>query len=365
MFHKLKRISLSVCCLFLVVTQGIGVKAGNGSVDASITSSGFNNPISINDVYLTDTQGEVLSSNVLVPLSTSYRINVLLQDLDGLKDINLRVGLIHAPDDSPQSMIESVIVPEALYNQTDLSAENFIFDWSIHNGVISRATLDTATDVLPEESTWVIEEDTNNPLPSDLETTLSFDFTASKAASADDDWYLVVEVSDTLENATSHFYVYTQPISIAWYGEVVVAEGAKVAWDGLEHDADYSTTEETVSINYISNGVHESYVKADAEWTGHTTVKFLGNDFNATLVEPNLEPLYAQEFSLKANTLSSPETATRLSALNDTKIHSNLLRTGEKGINQLFYLYLKLSGEFQNGDYDGTLHFGITRDINE
>jgi hypothetical protein len=133
-----------------------------------------------------------------------------------------------------------------------------------------------------------------------------------------------------------------------WYGEIEVTE-TDLDWDSVppEMDFDDPLAQETVAINYISNGGYETAVETEATWSPDADLETSGNP------APN-------EFSLKAWTSDDWEAADFVTtSADDCIIDSTGDLTVEGGDSATNYLYLKLGTPFVDAVYSGTITFYI------
>jgi len=175
-----------------------------------------------------------------------------------------------------------------------------------------------------------------------------FNFIPGKVATEDDDWDVYIVVTDDSAQTDTYYDVATGEYDMLWYGEINVVT-ADVAWGSVLAGMDFNNAaaDQTVEVNYKSNGNYDAAVAATNNWTGATL---------NTAGTPT-----SNQFSVKAWSSDNLTAAGLLTtAAADCVIDITGDLTVEGGdTNSANTLYLKLGTPFVDGGYSGTITFYI------
>jgi hypothetical protein len=343
-------------------------KAVAAELGGSFKTTGYNNPIQLTDLALTQfdplTETQTLVTS-LTPTS-QYRISFTVSDYDGLDTLSIEVGLIHDPmgfvDENADGIDDDFEAPKGITEDAD-QFDLFYNTTMVEEGPQLFITEGTTT-------SWALVNHNVSGLTQGLLTyTFTFDFIVSKAAPFGEDWTLNVRVmdDDAIPNTTVA-YERIDKLQVQWYGEIVTDPLSSFNWGTIATSTDYNhpSAKQSATLRYLSNGAYERLVSADALWSGQrqdtTALGHQGDTISADLVD-DVSTQADQSFSIRINEVDSPEQGPnagyiQLSSINRL-ISESLLKTSEMGSFQEFTLYLRLSEHFQNGLYQGTIRFGI------
>jgi len=360
--------------LLLVVSLAVpALKASAIELGGSFVTSGYNNPIALNDLslkaYDENSQDYTQEVSTLTP-TQSYRISFTVSDFDALNTVLWEVVLIH-DQDGFVDVDEANGIDDTFEHAQGMTSEGDQFDliWN------SSLTQGPEVALLEGETTsWILLDSNVRDLPVDaLSYTFTFDFKVSKAAAADDHWALNVRVMDdyreTAGNPTMAVLRMDQ-LSVQWYGEITTPVSAAYNWGTPKAGMDYSdsTAKQAVSMNFLANGPFEQVISADATWSGarqnDTAIGVTTQSTSAALAS---DASADQTFAIRVNGSDAPQKGyaadyVQLSALSQ-QLSVSALKTSELGLDQTYSLYLKLSERYQNGLYEGVIRFGISNSL--
>ena len=176
-----------------------------------------------------------------------------------------------------------------------------------------------------------------------------FRFTPGKVATEATDWDVYVVATDDSVQTDSWYDTATGAYDMLWYGEINVTT-ASVDWGSVLAGMDFTdpAADQTVAVDYISNGVWDASVATGATW-GSATL-----DINGAPA--------ANNFSVKAwRSASEPSADFVTTTASDCVIDDTGTLTGESGVTDADNtLYLDLGTPFVDGTYSGTITFYIT-----
>jgi hypothetical protein len=198
-------------------------------------------------------------------------------------------------------------------------------------------------------TTWdVVEANCLQPALTGGSGIFWFNFIPGKVATEDDDWDVYVVVTDDSAQTDTYYDVATGDYDMMWYGEIDVTTGS-VGWGSVLAGMDFSNAnaDQTVAVNYKSNGNYDAAVAVTDNWTGATL---------NTAGTPT-----SNQFSVKAwssDNLTASGLVTTIPG--DCVIDNSGDLTVEGGdTNSANTLYLKLGTPFVDGGYSGTITFYI------
>jgi len=338
------------------------------SVDGSFVASGYNNPIELSALALTQWNAETSSYEsvtTLVPTQT-YRISFTVSDLDSLDWVLIEVGLMldESFDDADGNGVD-----DGFESAGGINANGDQFDFT-YNRSMSEPTLflQPETNVV---SSWSLVRSNVSALEQGAIThDFTFDFSVSKAASVGS-WALNVRVSDDYnENPRLSTDVQRlQGIAMAWYGELAFASQTGFNWGEIkDRSTDYTDTlKRSLTLITTANGAYQRLVKADTLWEGirtqDTAIAFNESTLDARLVtETSTQP--SQSFAIRINESDLETQGATAGFLQLTGTDQILFQSSEKttelGNTQAVHAYIQLSSQFQNGSYTGMIHFGLS-----
>ena len=179
--------------------------------------------------------------------------------------------------------------------------------------------------------------------------TFWFNFVPGKVATEGLDWDVYIVATDDSALTDDYYDIATGEYDMLWYGEINVTTGS-VGWGSVLAGMDFSVpaAEETVAVNYISNGNYDAAVATAATWS--TSAILSADDTPASM-----------EFALKAwssDNLTAAELVTTTAG--DCVIDNTGDLTLEAGdTDNDNTVYLDLGTPFVDGVYSGTITFYI------
>lgn len=369
--HNITFLSRLGCALLVVLMslEPLSLKATDQrSVDGSFVASGYNNPIELSALALTQYNAETSrydSVTTLVPTQT-YRISFTVSDLDSLDWVLIEVGLMLDPSFED---VDGNGLDDNFESAGGINTNGDQFDFTF-NPSMSEPSLfvEPETNVV---SSWSLISSNVSTLESGAIThDFTFDFSVSKAAGVGS-WALNVRVSDDYnENPNiSTAFQRLEGILMAWYGELAFASPAELNWGEInDRSPDYSDAlKRSISVTTTANGAYKRLVKADALWEGiktqDTAIAFDESTLDASLVTDTANKP-SQSFAIRINESDLESQGATAGFLQLTGTDQILFQSSEKttelGNTQSVHAYIQLSSQFQNGSYTGTIHFGLS-----
>lgn len=359
------------CALFIVLMswEPLPLMATDQrSVAGSFVASGFNNPITLSDLALTQWNAETShydSVTTLVPTQT-YRISFTVSDLDSLDWVLIEAALMK--DESLVDTDENGI-DDTFESASGINTNGDQFDFTFNPSMTEPALyLEPETNVV---SSWtLIGSNVATLEPGSITYDFTFDFTVSKAAGVGS-WALNVRVSDDYnENPRlSTDVLRLQGINMAWYGELAFTAQTDLCWGEIKDRSDQYTDalKRSLTLTSTSNGAYKRLVKADVLWEGiktqDTAIAFDESTLDASLVSDTASQP-SQSFAIRINESDLESQGATAGYLQLTGTDQILFQSSEKttelGNTQAVHAYIQLSSQFQNGSYTGMIHFGLS-----
>lgn len=383
-------VPLFIVSMSLFLT-GVSLTASD-TVDTTVPTSGYNNPLSVDAFAFTEIDGSALSGN-LSP-NQQYYASIEISDADSLQDVQSLDFVLHYAISDPDASFQNALEAGSTPNTGDYA----IFSWQRQN--ISGAALSdfqinyngtlavshSALEWQITSSTTPAITDSNGNDENSTSFTFELTFKLSKIArfSNDQRWYMGVSIVDgMIDNGSGLSTTTYSALSISqslptdppssgldmdWYGEIEIPPGETVDWVDAGPLEPFTNALTTFSaINYISNGYfdYEAYPSDvwDAQETLPTGVTY------ASLVEKESFEManQAQELAIKvADTNDINQSVllkpTQLGLAQEMRIGSET-RTSEDGTGKTIHFWVALSEIFQNANYSGSLTFTINNNI--
>ena len=380
MLNKKYFVTALILTVTLIFAAGVNVLQGedDDTVDGSFTTTGYNNPVEIQELAFEDSSGSAVTDSTSLTPQTTYTVALTIKDADTISDL-YSLDVYFYRNDGSRS------IPGM---QTSSDGEELVASWGRDAEGNSDSVFSITTDssTTTSDLSWGLA---NHVTPSSADEssdtfTFQFDMTVSKVAFENGDWQfgIVVEdgrevlaegesdttVEETLAATTNPTgdtaYIY----GMNWYGEIQVDSEAEFSWNGLTpgqpfiDEDDNSFSKLSHDIFYISNGDYERSVMADNTWNLPDGVTIPGDIQQANLV--NKDSLGAQEFMLKVQSpavlgIDDASTLPTLPADETYELVETNSKTEEGGTSESYALYIKLSDSFQNADYSGQVTFKI------
>jgi len=265
---------------------------------------------------------------------TEYSIKVTVADTGTLDDLNTVVVTVFYDSDSDNATND---IPAA---DTQTS---FIMTCTV-SGTPSWAGNPSSS------TTWdIVEANCVQPTLTGASGDFWFNFIPGKVATEATDWDVYVVATDDSVQTDSWYDTATGAYDMLWYGEINVTT-ASVDWGSVLAGMDFTdpAADQTVAVDYISNGAWDASVATGATW-GSATL-----DINGAPA--------ANNFSVKAwRSASEPSADFVTTTASDCVIDDTGTLTGESGVTDADNtLYLDLGTPFVDGTYSGTITFYIT-----
>lgn len=354
--------------------------ATTGQITGSFTSSGYNNQSIIAEeisVYHIDenayTEVGMLTSSLTPDLE--YYIEFSVSDLDGLEDIELDIYLFFYED------YDLSVTDEQLFsvgtNHINTNEEALHVTW---DGVFENDVLISEDFVLEKDESFTnwkldpsITVDSSSvnlksvSIGSKYNRTYKVYFTTEKVApySSSGEWQVLIVSNDKKlsETEPDQVFQYKTQLTMQYYGEVNLDSISTLEWNdvypGMSYD-DENAKGSIQNIKYLSNAPYYIIVKSSEVWN-----QVVGNvNVNATVTNnallDNTVSIVATTASVWSSNLNS---IGQIDFLNLKPIGDVNERTTAIYDMKDVYLYLKLSPQFQNGQYQGTISIGIVNAI--
>lgn len=353
-----------------------------GDVDGTFTTSGYNNPVVLQndsiEIYNVNNSTDPASGILTTSLSPTqeYYMSFVVSDLDGFENIELDISLIYVEGATIDTTEEEVITAFDSFATT--APEKLSIQWSATyvDSVFSSETF-TLNDIVDSDTSWELSPQI------DIDSTL-YDLTSSSTALSDvvreytvyfktskvapysnaGEWYALVKVIDTeVEGNTETTYFMNDGYNVEYYGEINMTSATSPSWEGIYPKMNYDDVEAqatVTNVGVLSNSNYDVLVKSSEVWE-----KEFGLIDNQSVLTAN--PTEENTFSIVATTEAvwsdDLRSAGTLNHLGMRPIIENQSRTQEVYDSVSFYLYLKLSPQFQNGTYTGKIFIGITNSV--
>ena len=268
---------------------------------------------------------------------TAYEIKVTVADTGTLQDLNTIVVKIAYDSDGDNDYSDM----GAANTQTCFIMTCTVADTPTWSGDPSAST------------TWdIVEGSCVQPALTGGSGDFYFNFIPGKVATEALDWDVYIVVTDDSVLTDTYYDTATGNYDMLWYGQIDVTT-TSVDWGSVlaGMDFDNAAAEETVAINYVSNGDWDASVATAATWGTTATLDIDGtptsNAFSLKAWSSDIDPLLAGDFVT--------------TTAGDCVIDNTGTLTGETGsTNSANTLYLDLGTPFVDGVYSGTITFYIT-----
>lgn len=369
---------LLIITLFIAITPVKGSQ--NGDITGSFSTTGYNNETMISDsvglFYVNEsnylTNG--ISTSSITP-QLQYYISFQASDLDGFENVGFDIFLIYYEgfdldvtenelysfvDSKEQTRLDTLYLKwEGVYVDGNYSDDNFTLQ---NDGATTNWEINPSITV--DESPVVLES-----ISTGSETSREFKvyFSVEKVApySSSGEWQVVVKAKDSLINTTTpdNTYESLNFLTMQFYGEINLDSINTLEWNDVSPGMSYDDDNAKSSINdvkFLSNSNYDILVKSSEVWT--QIVGDISTDAKITnnAILPNTVSIVA---SLNGTWESNFVNVGQVDFTNSKAISEDNIRTGVEYELKNIYLYLKLSPQFQNGQYRGTFTIGISNSL--
>ena len=369
--HALFRSFMS-CALMISALYMSSMKVKAVSLDTSLKTTGYNNPIELSGLALKGLNPQTSQWEPVTMMTPTQNVQLqfTVSDFDGLDQVLIEVALVH--DEGGVVLSDQSDINAAFESLIGVSESGDEFDFFWNPSMVEGPQLALATETV--STSWALVSSNVLDMPTGaLSYIFSFEFKVSKAAIADGQWMLNVRVMDDYRDTPSLTPTTAadrmENLNVQWYGEVSNLGSSALDFGILSAGTPYSASKAQVALNFLSNGPYEQQISADHAWKGtQISDTALGVDletFKATLVEDPTQQ--DQSFAIRINPIDSAEKGytadyLQLRALSQV-LSASVVKTGELGLTQNLTLYLQLSERFQNGSYTGAIRFGIANTL--
>lgn len=341
-----------------------------GPVPGEFTSTGFNNPVEIDQFVFKDNTGLSINSGASLNPQNIYYFKLDITDHDTVADLD-QVQVIFYDN--------SVTFGDSL--TTSDEGDVVVFEWDKDDslsqggemGILKNSTLAVSHSGI----TWEIISSTAPALSADENLTqVSFEvsFKISKVADeGTNNWTFGFNIDDGVENPTaanknvsnasiqtvvnpegaSHTY------DMAWYGEIEVPSGP-IQWSSITPGIDFGDANSDATITgftFISNGDFYEEVAVEQVWnaSGAAVANVTSASLAVSTDITNNNP--AQTFAVQ---VESSEIVPNLGQAYSNQLQINTgLATTESGTTRDYTLSLKTTTNLQNATYSGSIKFVI------
>jgi hypothetical protein len=381
----MKKLVLLTLVMIISIISAPNIQADTtGNITGSITSTGYNNPAAVDYQFLTisrvtwdaDLDTETPTVTTALTPQQNYFVDFDVDDLDGFGDLVVEFQFFY------HTTSEGNTIEEDFDANSATAVDAFKVIWDNTNGFDSTVTGTSWVFNPAQEGEDPASYYSSTVTGTDISKTFKIYFSPSKVAPASStgEWVAAVKVYDYIDDTGAWTHGVTDPTNVVfesvteytmdWYGEV--SHGADtVVWDSAVAGMDYGdggSEQSYTGMTFFSNDDFYQQVKAGEIWSQTSGAV----EEDATL---KADPTTANTFGLRAITVGewynvsdvqqpalSESSATQVSHVDFENIGGGAYygRTTESGLSGSITLQLKLSSNFQNGSYEGTITFGIT-----
>ena len=374
---KNKRLFMRVKVIFAVlIMTSISVLQPVVALDESVTKLTFSvdNSQRVGEGSIRVLEGSTTQTAMFLMPQQEYDLEVSLFDLDeeGLKNLELKMWF----DETGESVMES-----RFHDIDDHDGQKSVaIRWNSEEGAILDSGDDDTWELLLEESVIPDVDEILNDLDEDeeiekdeetqediqvkeqseiLEYEFVFRVKIGKVArmTMDASKWQIAFVANDADIYEYHKINSNAGMDMEWYCEVESPE--QVQWGNLRAGIDYNdfgSKQRISGIRYIANGDYIEQVRFDNNWNDSQ------GESEAVLVQ---DPINDNEFSLKINSIDDLDTAKQIPSDGSFLVTDGVNEpTDHNGtIKDEYHIYIKLSEQFDTGNYTGNITFGIANGI--
>ena len=279
-----------------------------------------------------------------------YDLEINLFDLDeeGIENLELKMWF----DETGEGVMESRFHDIDEYD----GQKSVVIRWNKEEGAVLDSVDDTWELLLEDSVILDVEEIEESDI---LEYEFVFRVKIGKVARMTMDaskWHTAFVVNDG-EVYEYHKHGNGVGLDMEWYGEVESPD--QVQWGnimtGIDYD-EFGAKQRIGEIKYISNGDYVEQVRFGSNWSSSE------GQSEAVLVQ---DPINDNEFSLKINSIDDLDTAKQIPSDGSFLVTDGVNEpTDHNGtIKDEYHIYIKLSEQFDTGNYTGNITFGIANGI--
>jgi hypothetical protein len=304
-----------------------------------------------------------------------YYISFQASDLDGFENVDFDIFLIYYEgydidvsdndlnsfvDTKEQTRLDTLYLKwEGVYVDGTFSEDHFTLQ---NDGTTTNWEINPT--IVVDESPVILESSSTGS-----ETSREFKvyFSVEKVApySSIGEWQVVVKAKDSLVDTLTpdKTYMSLNYLTMQYYGEINLDSINTLEWNDVNPGMSYDDENAKSSINnvkFLSNSNYDILVKSSEIWT--QIVGDISTDAKITnnAILPNTVSIVA---SMNGTWESNFVNVGQVDFTNSKAISEDNNRTGVEYDLKDIYLYLKLSPQFQNGQYGGTFTIGISNSI--
>lgn len=340
------------------------------TVDGGFTTYGYNNPTTIDEIYIEDYYYESYT-DTLNP-GWAYTLVFQVTDYDGIDTLSfipkIYYNTLKDVDDTEEEAIAKD--KQAFDNLLGVNLDGNGF-------VLEEFSVENYYDELPynirkgnitddSQSTWELYGVNQYVSYDNYTLTVEISFVPSKVAAYDYDgnWAVGVKVIDNLKTPKDTYFASYTGINMSWYGEIWVDENADLNFGEVSVDSTYSDNNASIlNVKFVSNGGFSQLASVDSYWVSDVYEPGTGYWLYANLDDSGLVD-DAQEFAIIVDYEDT------LDAVNGIKVSSyydevqyRSTKTTESGVLFDYYFWLNTNPNFQNANYYGDVYLAIGNNL--